>query len=429
MKSKRRLGLALVWLAFLLVPLPLMVILNRGLIDSPQNLLVFDLGIFAYVWWLMLVLISTRPRWLVQIIGMPALYAIHGSVGVMALVAATIHRFAAFSMFPLIKQTGEIAWYLEIFLLAYAVLFLSGWLVDRWRFLRNFKYWLEHHHLNHQVTIWLHRLNLLAIALIWLHVHLIPRIGNVAGFRLVFDLYTAITLLIYAGSKLQLGHDFTWATVQENRDLGSSMQELVLKLDDPDRTFAAGDFYFLSVKHVQGVSSEAHPFSVASAPQNNPQEVRLMVHRLGDFTKQVVQIPSGTRVKLEGPFGMLDQELQEGQASPWILYGLGSGVAPLLSLAQQYAGKRQLHLIWSGAQTADPTYQALLADLQRQKVKVNTQLHRFDDQQLQALLNHDEIDHGQVIIVGSAAKILKVRKMLRGLGFKKSQLHDERLTL
>lgn len=51
----------------------------------------------------------------------------------MALIAATIHRFTSFSMFPLIKQTGNIAWYLEIFLLAYAALFLSGWLVDRLR--------------------------------------------------------------------------------------------------------------------------------------------------------------------------------------------------------------------------------------------------------------------------------------------------------
>ena len=93
----------------------------------------------------MIVLMSTRPHWLTQQIGMPALYAIHGALDVMALIAATIHRFTSFSMFSLIKQTGNIAWYLEIFFLAYAVLFLSGWLVDRLRNLNRLKTWLEQH--------------------------------------------------------------------------------------------------------------------------------------------------------------------------------------------------------------------------------------------------------------------------------------------
>ncbi|MEC4741947.1 hypothetical protein [Limosilactobacillus portuensis] len=35
---------------------------------------------------------------------------------------------------------------------------------------------------------------------------------------------------------------------------------------------------------------EAHPFSVASAPKDSPRKVTFMVHRLGDFTRQVNKI-------------------------------------------------------------------------------------------------------------------------------------------
>ncbi|MDU1506490.1 MAG: hypothetical protein E6907_09305 [Limosilactobacillus vaginalis] len=45
---------------------------------------------------------------------------------------------------------------------------------------------------------------------------------------------------------------------------------------------------------------EAHPFSVASVPKDSPRKVTFMVHRLGDFTRQVNKIPRGTKVKLEG---------------------------------------------------------------------------------------------------------------------------------
>ena len=427
MEKQRRINLALTWLVLVISPLPLIIILNRGLVDTPGHLLAYDLGIVAYVWWLMIVLLATRPHWLTQRIGMPALYAIHGALGVMALVAATIHRFTAFSMFPLIKETGNIAWYLEIFLLAYAVLFLSGWLVDRLRKLGSFKSWVEHHLLSHQVTMWIHRLNLVVIALIWLHVHLIPRLGMVPGFRLVFDIYTVVAMLVYAWWKLRFGRYHTTATVKRNVSLGPGMQELTLDLGSQAVNYRAGDFYFLSID-AKGVSREPHPFSVATAPRKQPGEVSFMIHRLGDFTRQVASVPIGIKVRLEGPFGRFDRVVQDG-TRPIILYGLGSGVAPLISLAQQYAGKRQLHLIWSGPQVNDSAYQEILAQLGERGVRVDAQRHRFTQHDLSQIIGNGELANARVIIVGSASRVLNVRYNLRQLGFSRSQLVDEHMTM
>ena len=194
-KTRLLINLTLTWLILILLPLPLVLILNHGLIDTPDHLLAYDFGIFAYVWWLLIVLLATRPHWLEQRIGMKTMYGIHGALGVAALLAATIHRFTSFTMFPMIKQTGDAAWYLEIVLLLYAVLFLSGWLTDRIRLLDSCQKIVEHL-LKHQVTMWIHRLNFVVIILIWLHVQLIPRLGMVPYFRLVFDLYTIIALLV-----------------------------------------------------------------------------------------------------------------------------------------------------------------------------------------------------------------------------------------
>lgn len=428
MKKRRRNYLALTWLILIISPFPLIIILNHGLIDTPGHLLAYDFGVVAYVWWLMIVLMSMRPHWLTQLIGMPALYAIHGALGVMALIAATIHRFTSFSIFSLIKQTGNIAWYLEIFLLAYAVLFLSGWVVDRLRNLKQLKVWVERHLLNHQATMWIHRLNFVVIALIWIHVHVIPRLGVVPGFRLTFDIYTGLTIILYCWGKLKIGRYHSVAKVNKNISIGPLMQELTLQLEDENKGYQAGDFYFLSFRNVKGISKESHPFSVASAPRNEPHEVSFMIHRLGDFTQKIAEIPVGTAVKLEGPFGMFNREVKNSQG-PLIFYGLGSGIAPLISLAQQYAGIKQLHLIWSGQQVNSPYYQEMLTKLKRKGIKVDAQIHRFTSKDLIQVISSNELEKANVIIVGSAPRILYVRHKLCKLGFNKSRLLDERMTM
>lgn len=153
-----------------------------------------------------------------------------------------------------------------------------------------------------------------------------------------------------------------------------------------------------------------------------------MIHRLGDFTQKIANIPIGTEVKLEGPFGMFNDEVKADK-SPIILYGLGSGVAPLISLALQYAGNKQLHLIWSGPQVNNPHYQELLTELRTRGVKVDAQVHRFMPKDLIRIISSNELKKANVIIVGSAPRVLLVRRQLRRLGFNKARLLDERMTI
>lgn len=236
---------------------------------------------------------------------MPTVYLLHGLLGVFAIGLATIHKFLSFSMFPLIKDTGNIAWYLEIFLIIYAILFLSGWLVDRVALLRHAKGLLERHLFKHQVSLWIHRLNWVVVALIWLHVQLISRL-DIPAFRLVFNLYTLMTILVYLWWKIRQRHGFQRGVVVTNEAIDNHLQSLTVQLTTNRRPYHAGDFYFIRFDHAFRGSGEEHPFSVASVP-NQKNEVTFMVQRLGDYTDQVAQVPVGTKVKLEGPFGRFDQ--------------------------------------------------------------------------------------------------------------------------
>jgi len=63
MLKKYPMSLYLVWIIILIVmPLPLIILLNNGLVDSTRSLLIYDAGVVAYTWWLGIIFLATRPR-------------------------------------------------------------------------------------------------------------------------------------------------------------------------------------------------------------------------------------------------------------------------------------------------------------------------------------------------------------------------------
>ena len=237
MKS-HRIYLGIIWLLLaIILPMPLIILLNVGLVDSNNHLIAYDFGILAYVWWLAIVYLSTRPKWITSKIGVPSTYMIHGMLAIFAILAATIHKFSSTTFHAIIRNTGNIAWYLELFLIIYAIIFLSGWISDRSATFRKIKNRLEKV-FNHQLSVWIHRLNFVVIALIWIHVNVIPRIANVPYFDLIFDIYTLIFIGLYAYQKFIVDADMrNSGVVSESVALTPQIQQLTIKLNKKARNY------------------------------------------------------------------------------------------------------------------------------------------------------------------------------------------------
>lgn len=98
--------------------------------------------------------------------------------------------------------------------------------------------------------------------------------------------------------------------------------------------YTAGQFVWLNVAN-SPFSLRENPFSIASAPTSGP-ELSFIIKELGDFTRTVGTIPTGTPAHIDGPHGNL---VAAGRSEPGIaLIAGGVGVAPLLGIL------RQLHL-------------------------------------------------------------------------------------
>nr|WP_167549633.1 hypothetical protein [Oenococcus oeni] len=67
--------LGLFWgAAIFIIPLPLIQALATGMNESSASILGFQIGTIAYVWMLFVIFVSTKPKWLDRIIGLPSMY-------------------------------------------------------------------------------------------------------------------------------------------------------------------------------------------------------------------------------------------------------------------------------------------------------------------------------------------------------------------
>ena len=426
MLKKYPLALYLVWLiALLLFPAPLVLSLNLGMgAGNTPQLIWIDCGVIAYAWWLFEVFLATRPTWLDRLIGLPALYFVHGLLGVDALLIAFVHRNFLISMGAQIRLTGKVAWYLALFGIIYASLFMSGWLVDRLPVIARVKTKLQFF-FKHRLSLWIHRLNLVAILLIWLHVHLIGRVNHQLVFMLLFDGYTVLILSAYLWQKWVAPTQRRTGQVLATQRLNERTVLITLVFRGARQLFQAGDFFFFTF---DGISREAHPFSVVNQADAAGEQIQILVRSVGDDTRKLQQVAVGTVVQVEGPFGRF-AAIVEQDRRPLVLIGLGSGLAPLLSLARTYLGTRSIQVIWTVKNDRDRYFVTDLAALVDPQFSYFIQNGRLRSEQLSTMISPEKLAQARFLIVGPASAVLSIRKMLRQAGVPRDHLTDERLTM
>jgi predicted ferric reductase len=79
-----------------------------------------------------------------------------------------------------------------------------------------------------------------------------------------------------------------------------------------------------------GLWWQAHPYSLSAMPQG--PYLRLTVKALGDHSTELATIPVGTRVAVEGPYGVLTRDVRTGNRV--LLVAGGVGVTPLRALLE-----------------------------------------------------------------------------------------------
>lgn len=325
-------GAAVIWgsvgivllLWALVIPLGERVANTSAILKSGANIGAF-VGTILYCW---SVILSARWRWTEKLFGgLDKVYRWHHITGGIAFLMLALHPF-----FLTLRLAG-----INPAKLSSLWIFGSNWQVNfgiislyamaltlpATVFLR----------LRYQAFLWIHRVLGLVFFSGFLHAFLDDH-GNLAKspylwtYMMAFCL-TAIYAFLYHSVFGRFVPRRYRYTVSQVRKLGDSTVDIVLEPQGKMMNFMAGQFAFVSfVGHP--ISDEAHPYSMASPPQQ--KQLRFIVKVLGDFTASLLALKSGTTAYVEGPHGGFSFRSLPGAKQVWIAGGIG--VTPFLSMAK-----------------------------------------------------------------------------------------------
>ncbi|MCK8627056.1 FAD-dependent oxidoreductase [Fructobacillus cardui] len=429
MLKRYNFSLGLTWLViFFVIPLPLLQTLSAGLpaIYSSQSQAIY-LGAIAYAWMLTSIYLATKPHWLDRLIGLPDMYMIHGIISILAIVLAYLHKFGN-SSDGWIKITGDWAIYLFTGIMVYSMIFMAGWFTSRIPFLAKLKRTLETV-FKHELSVWLHRLNLIATLLVFIHVQLISYVTTIHPFMFVFYAYSGIVFISYVMSKVRSQLGDTRGTVMTNEVLAPNVQELTIT---PQKHYQLnlrmGDFVFISFPDLKGLK-EYHPFSIVNPPSDDSQHIKLAIRGDGDFTKLLSEIKPGVAVKLSGGYGRYHSFLEDNdQDHHIVMIAGGIGVTPLLSIVEG-SPERHISLFYSAHYDHDLIYLNQLKDWhQRDNFDLHYQVGRYSEADVLNHQLHDLPNNTIFLISGPAPMIRYWKRTLKKNGIRNGQMYAEEFT-
>jgi predicted ferric reductase len=180
---------------------------------------------------------------------------------------------------------------------------------------------------------------------------------------------------------------------------------------------------------------QAHPFSLSMLPDG--KRLRITVRELGDFTNRVSDIPVGTKVFIDGPYGVFTEWVS---ISPKVLFIAGGiGITPIRSLMEHFLKKgKEAVLLYANKTKADSVFDQELAMLTQaysgRVVDVLSDDPAFpgekgfiDTEKLKRLV--PDVTSRDVYLCGPPPMMKALKESLRALGVPSSQIHWERFAL
>ncbi len=136
-----------------------------------------------------------------------------------------------------------------------------------------------------------------------------------------------------------------WTVVRNVNELGNSRTLVLRPLGHVGLQFEPGQFAWLRMGKTP-FHAEEHPISFSSSAEvPSGGEVSFTIKALGDWSRDVVpRIEPGTRVWLDGPYGVFTPDREQGPG--YVLIGGGVGITPLYSMCLTLADREDVRPVY-----------------------------------------------------------------------------------
>jgi predicted ferric reductase len=384
------------------------------------------------------IVLMTRSPWLEQLYGMDTLAHWHRWLGFGCTIAISAHVGFTTAGYALGDGRSFVAetWTLNgtypyVLIASIGTVFLIMVAVTSLRLARR--------RVRYETWHFIHLFAYLAIALSFGHVLAVgtdfSKDPVARGYWIaLYAVVVALILLFRLGQpiKLALRHRFRVAKVVPEAPGVASVYVIGRNLDQ--LRARAGQYFTWRFFAGNGMW-RAHPFSLSAAP--NGEYLRLTVKRVGDGSADVHRLQPGTRVAVEGPYGLFTT-LRRTHPRTLLIAG-GIGITPVRALLEELpAGKGNTIVLYRVSSWDYVVFRAELDELAKAR---QATVYYMVGQRGTGELAEDPLSpralrrlvpdlvQREVFICGPGGMMLELHRSLRDIGVPEMQIHYERFAL
>src|SRR5271167_2427706 len=217
--------------------------------------------------------------------------------------------------------------------------------------------------------------------------------------------------------------------VAEVRPEGPGVVSVICQGQHLDRLAVSGGQFFFWRFLTRDMWWQAHPYSLSALPQ--PPFVRLTVKGVGDHSAALARVRPGTRVAIEGPYGIFTRHSQ--RRSRVLLIAAGIGVTAVRALLEDLPRSARPVVLLRATQRADLVLGTEIADLVKRR---GGQLHELTGNRMTASIDQYSLRHTvpdlnerDLYVCGPEAFVTGIVEVARSLGLPDEAIHHEAFAL
>ena len=219
-----------------------------------------------------------------------------------------------------------------------------------------------------------------------------------------------------------LRHQLRVASVKEE---APGVYSIVLKGRNMSRFDVSGGQFFQWRFMARDLWWHSHPYSLSAMPR--PPFIRMTIKRLGMQSLAATRLKPGTRVFVEGPYGVFTRHVHRGGRV--VLIGAGVGISPIRALLEDLPVHTDVTVILRATKVEDLVHRAEVVQLVSER---GGQLHEIVGSRKKVQLNLKvmqklvgNVNDADIYVCGPAGFSESIADTMMRLGARSERIHQE----
>jgi predicted ferric reductase len=207
---------------------------------------------------------------------------------------------------------------------------------------------------------------------------------------------------------------------------GPGVVSIYIKGRDVKKLKAQGGQFFSWRFLSKNLWYQSHPYSLSASPSDD--SMRITVKALGDSSSELAHLKSGTRVFIEGPYGVFKASTAR-RGRHIVLIGGGVGITPLRAIMEEFPNNTQIDILYRASNESELVLRKELDELSD---RIGARVHYLVGSRQEHTMSYEYLkkfvpnfQDSEVFICGPEGLVSAVKEAAKKAGIPKNRFHDE----